>query len=106
MLSIPEILIRLVGEALRWCCLAFRSTRSISAENLFLRRQLALYIERGINPRRIDYVTRISLAIFLKILQLAGSLSYRSTRDDHPLASSGMEVILAMEVPVRPATDS
>jgi transposase InsO family protein len=60
--SIPEILIRLVGEALRWCCLSFRSTRSISAENLFLRRQLALYVERGIKPRRIDYVTRISLA--------------------------------------------
>jgi hypothetical protein len=26
--------------------------------------QLALYVERGIKPRRIDHVTRISLAIF------------------------------------------
>jgi len=42
----------------------------------------------------------------LKILQLAASLSYRATRDDHPLASSGMEIILAMEVPAWPATDS
>ena len=63
MLSIPEILIRLVGETLRWCRLSFRSTRSIRAENLFLRRQLALYVERGIKPRRIDHVARISLAI-------------------------------------------
>ena len=57
------ILIQSIGETLRWCRLSFRSTRSIRAENLFLRRQLALYVERGIKPRRIDYVTRISLAI-------------------------------------------
>jgi uncharacterized protein (DUF1330 family) len=29
----------------------FRSSQSIQAENLFLRRQLALYIERGVKPR-------------------------------------------------------
>jgi hypothetical protein len=28
--------------------------RSVAAENLFLRRQLALYRERGAKPRRID----------------------------------------------------
>src|ERR1022692_130664 len=63
MLRVPEILIRLVGEALHLCRLAFRSPRSIRAENLLLRRQLALYVERGIKLRRIDHVTRISLAI-------------------------------------------
>ena len=42
------ILIQSIGETLRWCRLSFRSTRSIRAENLFLRRQLALYVERGI----------------------------------------------------------
>jgi hypothetical protein len=31
-----------------WWWLAFRSTRSVRAENLFLRRQLALYVERGV----------------------------------------------------------
>jgi hypothetical protein len=35
----------------------------IKAENLFLRRQLALYIERGAKPRRIDLVTRIGLTL-------------------------------------------
>jgi hypothetical protein len=40
-----------------------RSNRSIKAENLFLRRQLALYIERGAKPRRIDWVTRIGLML-------------------------------------------
>ena len=45
------ILIQLVAEGLRWWALAFRSGQSIKAENLFLRRQLALYMERGVGPR-------------------------------------------------------
>jgi hypothetical protein len=36
---------------------------SIQAENLFLRRQLALYIKRGVKPRRIDAATRIALTL-------------------------------------------
>jgi len=42
MLAISEILIHLIGEAFRWFRLVFRSTQSIKAENLFLRRQFAL----------------------------------------------------------------
>jgi len=63
MLTMAEILIRFVCESLRWLRLAARSSRSIKAENLFLRRQLALYIERGVKPRRIDLVTRIGLTL-------------------------------------------
>jgi hypothetical protein len=36
------MMIQLVAEGLRWWALAFRSGQSIKAENLFLRRQLAL----------------------------------------------------------------
>jgi hypothetical protein len=36
--------------------------RSIEAENLVLRRQLALFNERGVKPRRIDAASRLSLA--------------------------------------------
>jgi hypothetical protein len=32
--------------------------RALEAEILFLRRQLALYVERGVKPRRIDAATR------------------------------------------------
>src|SRR5216117_2579411 len=39
-----------------------RSPRSIEAENLLLRRQLALFKERGVKPRRVDAATRLSLA--------------------------------------------
>jgi putative transposase len=63
MVKVSGILIELVAETLRWLRLAFRSSQSIQAENLFLRRQLALYVERGVKPRRIDFVTRIGLTL-------------------------------------------
>ena len=41
---------RLIEDASRWLVLLLRSTEAIAAENLFLRRQLALYSERGVKP--------------------------------------------------------
>ena len=55
-------LLSVIGDLLCWLGLSFRSTQSIEAENLFLRRQLAMYVERVIKPRRIDPITRIQLA--------------------------------------------
>jgi hypothetical protein len=54
MLTLVEILIKLIGQTVCWFRLAFRSTHSIMAENLFLRRQLALYVERSVKSRRVD----------------------------------------------------
>jgi len=45
---IVGIAIQLIGETLRWCRLTFRSTQSVKAVNLFLRRQLALYVCRDV----------------------------------------------------------
>ena len=56
-----------MAEALRWLRLTFRSSQSIQAENLFLRRLLALYIERGVKPRRIDPATRIALNLLSQL---------------------------------------
>ena len=58
-----QIAIQVAADVSRWWTLEFRSTRSINVENLFLRRQLELYVERGVRPRRIDSVTRIVLVI-------------------------------------------
>lgn len=63
MLRLAKILIQLFADMLCLCSLAFRSGRSIKAENLFLRGQLALYIEHGVKPRQVDPVTRIALAL-------------------------------------------
>jgi len=71
---VPTILIQLVAEGLRWWVLAFRSGQSIKAENLFLRRQLALYIERGVKPRRIDPVTRIRLTLLSRFFNWRDAL--------------------------------
>jgi hypothetical protein len=45
--------------------LRFSHRESLPAEVLFLRRQLALYVERGVKPTRIDAATRVSLALLV-----------------------------------------
>jgi len=52
---------RLIADLVGLLVLTARSRRSIEAENLVLRRQLALFKERGVKPRRIDVATRLSL---------------------------------------------
>jgi hypothetical protein len=42
----------LAEDAFRWLLLLFRAAEALRAENLFLRRQLALYVERGGRPQR------------------------------------------------------
>lgn len=66
-MAVFGIMTQLLGDALHWCRLSVRSSRSLKAENLFLRRQLAMYVERGIKPRRVDSVTRLSLAILSRL---------------------------------------
>jgi hypothetical protein len=54
MSTLAKIGICLIEDAFRWVLLLFRSTKSVRAENLFLRRRLALFLERGVRPRRVD----------------------------------------------------
>ncbi len=74
MFLVVEALIHVVSDVFRWLGLVFRSSESIEAENLFLRRQLALYIERGVKPRRIDPVTRVSLALLSRFFNWRDAL--------------------------------
>jgi hypothetical protein len=75
MLRVAGILIALLADVLLWLRLAFRSSQSIQAENLFLRRQLALYIERGAKPRRIDPATRIGLTLLSRLFEWRDALA-------------------------------
>ena len=61
MLAFIQILLHVMLDWGKLVLLACRPRRSIAVENLILRRQLALYKERGIRPRRIDTLTRLSL---------------------------------------------
>jgi putative transposase len=55
------ILLTLLSDAVRFLWLSLRSPAALAAENLFLRKQLALYRERNTKPRRASNTTRIAL---------------------------------------------
>ena len=62
MIALASMIARLIADSVGLLVLSARPRRSIEAENLFLRRQLALFKERGVTPRRINAATRLSLA--------------------------------------------
>jgi len=49
--------------------LAVGSHSQLAAENLFLREQLALYVERQAKPRRADDPTRITLVALSSLIE-------------------------------------
>jgi putative transposase len=53
--------LNLFADLLCFLGLGFRSKSSLAAENLFLRKQLAFYKDRGIRPRRTSRPTRLTL---------------------------------------------
>src|SRR4029450_12663940 len=56
-----SLLLTLLGDVVRFLRLCLRSPAALAAENLFLRKQLALYQERHITPRRATNATRLAL---------------------------------------------
>jgi putative transposase len=69
-----RIILRLLADLVGLVVLCVRPRRSVEAENLFLRRELALYRERGIKPRRIDAATRVSLAFLFRLFDWRDAL--------------------------------
>ena len=63
----------LPGDGLQFLRLCLRSRTALAAENLFLRKQLALYQERHVTPRRTSSPTRVSL------VWLAGWFEWRQS---------------------------
>src|ERR1700722_9010697 len=53
--------LNLFADMFRFVILTLRSRNSLAAENLFLRKQLAIYQERGIEPCRTSHPTRLTL---------------------------------------------
>lgn len=74
MAALINIIAQLFADVARLVVLRFRPTGSVQAENLFLRRQLALFKERGIKPRRVDDATRISLAFLGRLFDWRDAL--------------------------------
>ena len=56
--------VQLLVDAFGLVTFSFLSRSQLAAANLFLRKQLALYQERRVKPRRADDATRIALVLF------------------------------------------
>ena len=67
MIALAHLVFQFLADLLGLVTLSIRPRLSIEAENVFLRRQLALYKERGIKPGRIDTATRMSLVLLSKL---------------------------------------
>jgi putative transposase len=62
--SLLNLITDLVADGLLFFRLLFRSRTSLSAEVLFLRKQLAFYGERQVQPRRLNDSARFSLIVW------------------------------------------
>ena len=69
-----RIFLQLIDDFVVYLGLLIRPRKAIAAENLFLRRQLALYQERKVDPRRIDPATRVTLALLSKLFNWRDAL--------------------------------
>ena len=59
----------LVVDVLHFVGLGLRSHARLAAENLFLRKQLALYLEREAKPRRASNATRLTLVVLARFIE-------------------------------------
>ena len=66
--SFPRTVYRLLKDLRTLVRLGLMSRAHLAAENLFLRKQLALYQERRTTPRRPDPATRVTLVLLSRWL--------------------------------------
>jgi hypothetical protein len=57
------IWLNVLADLFRFLVLSLRSESSLGTENLFLRKQLAFYLERKIGPRRTSHPTQVTLVL-------------------------------------------
>ena len=62
-------LLRVIADMVRFVSAIVRSHAQLAAENLFLRKQLAMYVERQVKPRRADDATRIVLVALSRLIE-------------------------------------
>src|ERR1700739_1614493 len=65
--SLLNLITDLVADGLLFFCLLFHSRTALSAEVLFLRKQLAFYQERQVQPRRLNAPARFSLILWSRL---------------------------------------
>ena len=73
LVRLVSILLDLAQDALQFL-LGTRSSAALKAENIFLRKQLALYLEREAKPRRATDATRLSMVLLSRLFAWQNAL--------------------------------
>ena len=73
-MDIARALFQIVIDLFSLLFLLTRGRGKLAAENLFLRKQLAFYNERGIKPGRIDSAGRFTLVALSRLFNWKDSL--------------------------------
>lgn len=73
--SCPSTIRRLLLDLVTLAGFVVTSRTRLAAENLFLRKQLALYQERSVKPRRLDPATRVVLVLLSRLVDWRALLS-------------------------------
>src|SRR6516165_5769308 len=86
-------------DLVRLLVLVSRSRRALAAENLFLRKQLALLQERKVKPHRPHDSTRLVMVILGRMFSWRGALV--NIKPDTSSAGTAMDSVflLALEIP-------
>ena len=98
MIALLDVACQLLAQALRFAVVALRPTQALAAENLFLRRQLAMYVERGLKPRRPDVATRVSLVLLSGLFDWRRALVVVRPETLLPWDRAGFRLIWRFEV--------
>src|SRR5215468_3510406 len=77
-------IVPVVIDLIRLAFLAVHSRRALAAENLFLRKQLALFQERQVKPRRANDSTRWMMATLSRMFPEWKATSKGSRSDSYP----------------------
>src|SRR6266702_3251669 len=101
--SWPSTIRRLFCDVVTLARLSVTSRARLSAENLFLRKQLALYQERRTKPTRPDPATRVVLVLLSRLLDWRSLLTGGPASDAHPVAPPRLAAPVAVEGSARPA---
>ena len=101
-----RIFLQLIADFAVYLGLLIRPRKAIAAENFFLRRQLALYQERKVEPAPNRSPDAHYVGSALKAIQLARCAHCGSTEDVDSLASSRVSTSLALEIKTGPPSNS
>ena len=94
-----RVLLRLLAGPAAFVWLLLQPRGVVVAENLFLRKQLAMYQERGMKPRRPDVADRVSLVVLSRYFDWRDALAVVTPRMLVPWRRVGFRLFPERDTP-------